>query len=279
MSTVQAALLEGTRALKNLGIDSAQTDARWLMAKALDVPKDRLTLVLPDEISASQFARFQVMLEQRFKRQPVSQILSERTFFSRNFRVTSDVLDPRPETERLVEIALQKPFQKVADLGTGSGCILLTLLAETTGTRGVGGDVSEAALEVAKSNCKQLQLAGRATFIVSDWFSAFEGSFDLIVSNPPYIELADIAHLSPEVRDWEPHLALTTGTDTLQAYREIARSASRFLAPRGRILLEHGVGQAGEITEIFSKEGWSKIQSFTDLTGRARVLEVSSPKV
>lgn len=230
--SVQQVLVTGTRALAAADIDGAGRDARLLMAHALGIAPDRLTLVSPDAISPEAQARFDVALSRRLAREPVSHILGRRAFYGRNFRVTSDVLDPRPETETLIGAALARPFSSVLDLGTGSGAILLTLLAENILSKGLGTDKSAAALAVAQANADALGLSKQARFQQADWWQGIEGAFELIVSNPPYIAADEMAALSPELSH-EPRMALTDEADGLSAYRMIVAQARAHLVPRG----------------------------------------------
>jgi release factor glutamine methyltransferase len=182
------------------------------------------------------------------------------------------VLDPRPETEVLVAEALAQPFERVLDLGTGSGCILVTLLAERPEATGEGLDLSPDALAVAAENARRHGVAARAGFAVSDWCVAAQGVFDLIVANPPYIAMAEMAWLDPEVREHEPHLALTDGADGLSAYRAILREAPGHLSARGRILLEIGAAQGGAVTALARAAGFPDARILSDLDGRDRVV-------
>lgn len=200
----------------------------------------------------------------------MAQIVGARLFWGRSFEVTPDVLDPRPETETLVAAALETPFARVLDLGTGTGCTLLTLLAERPEATGMGSDLSEAALQVAARNAARHGIA--ADLVQSDWYEGIGGRFDLIVSNPPYIPVAEIAGLAPEVRDHEPRIALTDGGDGLGAYRAIAAGAAAHLAPAGRLLVEVGAGQAPSVQEIFAAAGLDCVGTRPDLEGRARVV-------
>ena len=250
----------------------AMRDARVLLAHLLGIETDRLTLHLQDHPGAGQDAAFQALIARRIARQPVSQIIGQRAFFGRVFQVTGDVLDPRPETEHLIEAALAEPFDTLLDLGTGSGCILLTLLAENESARGTGTDISGAAISVAKANAVALGVSARADFRVSDWYNDVTGQFDLIVSNPPYIALAEMAGLDPEVRDWEPQIALTPGGDGLDAYRAIGAGARTHLTPGGRLIVEIGPTQAGDVAQIFADNQLDRIEVAQDLDGRDRVV-------
>lgn len=259
------------------GIAGAAGDARRLLAHAMGLSPDRLTLHLPDLLTAEQADAFERALAARLARQPVAQIVGERLFFGRSFRVTPDVLDPRPETELLVMAALDRPFVRMLDLGTGSGCILLSCLAGMPVATGLGVDLSERALAVAVENAGRLGLGGRATFRMSDWFSDVAGRFDLIISNPPYIAAEEMAALSPEVRDWEPHLALSPGGDGLDAYRAIAVGAGARLMAGGRLMVEIGPTQAGAVAGLFRAAGFEAIEVRRDLDGRDRVVGAVKP--
>lgn len=266
------ALRQTARVLSNAGIPDAMSDARTLLAHALGLPPERLTLHLPEPIPTEAAPRLEAALAARLTRQPVAQIIGRRLFWGRTFIVTPDVLDPRPETEILVATALEYPFVKLLDLGTGTGCILLSLLADRPMSQGTGVDVSPQALAVATKNAAALGLTERARFLHSDWCKSVTGRFDLITSNPPYIAEAEMYGLAPEVRKHEPHLALTPGGDGLDAYRIIAAEAPARLLPGGRLLVEIGPTQALAVTAIFAKTGLENIAVRQDLDGRDRVV-------
>lgn len=274
--TLAEALSAAVPRLRAAGVEAAPRDARLLLAHAAGVEADRLSLLLAEPLAAEAEARFEAALVARAARQPVSQILGRRLFWGRPFRVTRDTLDPRPETEVLVAAALAAPFTRLLDLGTGTGAILLTLLAERPEAIGVGTDVSAAALAVARGNAAALGLADRAAFRAADWFAGVAGRFDLIVTNPPYIAEAELAGLAPEVRDWEPRQALTPGGDGLDAYRAIARGAGAHLAPGGRLIAEIGPDQADAVARLFTSAGLGPISVLRDLDGRDRVVVVAA---
>jgi release factor glutamine methyltransferase len=277
MITGSQALVPAVRRLRDAGIEGAAGDARRLMAWAMGIGSDRLTLVLPDALDEAAQLRFDQAVERRLTREPVSHIIGFRAFYGRDFVVGPDVLDPRPETETLVEHALSAPFTRVLDLGCGSGAIVLTLLAETSNTTGVGCDLSGAARQMAGSNADALAVTGRVDLIASDWFAAVTGQFDLIVSNPPYISAAEMQHLSPEVLRHEPHMALSPGGDGLQAYRQICAQAGPYLAPGGRLIFEIGPTQAKAVAGLMTAAGLSDILVLPDLDGRDRVLSGDKP--
>ncbi|MBP1805475.1 peptide chain release factor N(5)-glutamine methyltransferase [Rubellimicrobium aerolatum] len=265
------ALARGIRRLREAGVPEPAGDARRLLARALGIAPGRLTLVLSEPILTSRSEAYDALLLERAKRRPVSQLLGTRAFWGRGFLVTGDVLDPRPETEVLVAAALEEPYARVLDLGTGTGCILLTLLAERPEATGLGLDLSPAALAVAARNADALGLRDRAELRESDWFAAAGGRFDLVVSNPPYIARDEMPGLEPEVRDWEPRLALTDEGDGLGAYRAILAGAGAHLAPGGRLIVEHGPTQAGAIAALGAAHGFAAPEMRRDLDGRDRV--------
>ena len=273
------ALRDGAARLAAAGVAEAARDARWLLAHALDVAPDRLTLELGDAaaLTPDQAARWQAALSARAARQPVAQITGRRAFWGRDFIVTRDTLDPRPETETLVARALEAPFARLLDLGTGTGCIGLTLLAERPAALGLLTDASPRALAVAQDNARALGLTDRVGFLVSDWFADVRGGFDLIVSNPPYIAEAEMAGLAPDVREWEPRAALTPGGDGLGAYRAIAAGAGAHLAPGGRLLVEIGPSQGAAVAAILTGAGLSGLGIARDLDGRDRVVFARNP--
>ncbi|MFV2053007.1 peptide chain release factor N(5)-glutamine methyltransferase [Aliiroseovarius sp. YM-037] len=272
MTTAQDALRDAVQRLRAAGVNDPARDARVLLAHALGISRDRLTLVMPDDMPDTALDRFNKAITAREARQPVAQITGRRAFFGRDFIVTPDVLDPRPETELLVEAALSRPGDRVLDLGTGSGCILLSVLAERASATGLGVDASKAALDVARRNATALGVADRATFQSGDWLSGITGPVDLILSNPPYVTEAEMAALSPEVANWEPAEALTPGGDGLAAYRTICADAPNVLAPQGWLIVEIGSGQADLVAGLFGQAGFQKIEVKQDLAGHNRVV-------
>lgn len=274
--TAALTLRDGIAALREAGIEDAPRDARLLMAKAMGVPADRLTLHLADPLTDAALHTFTTLLKSRAARQPMAQILGERLFWGRSFEVTRDTLDPRPETEVLVAEALRKPFTRILDLGTGSGCILISCLLEMPNALGLGIDISEAALRVAARNAERHALT-RARVAPSDWFRTVPDRYDLIVSNPPYIAAAEMPQLPPDVREWEPKAALTPGGDGLAAYRAIAAGALAHLMPHGRILLEIGPTQGAAVTTLLKKQGLTRIRILPDMDGRDRVVCAEMP--
>ncbi|MES0824142.1 peptide chain release factor N(5)-glutamine methyltransferase [Ruegeria sp. SCP11] len=270
--TAAQAMVAATARLRAAGVADPARDARVLLAHAARIEASRVTLIAPEELSPEIAERYDQLISLRAIRVPVSHLLGEREFYGRRFRVSRDVLDPRPETETLIEAALSEPFDRVLDLGVGSGCILITLLAERSSASGVGVDLSEIACLQASANAVQHNVQGRAEILRSDWFEDIDGEFDLIVSNPPYISLTEMEELSPEVREHEPRMALTDEGDGLGAYRRIAASAPDFLMPGGRILVEIGPAQGKSVAALFQAAGLVETRIIPDLDGRDRVV-------
>jgi release factor glutamine methyltransferase len=264
--------------LEAAGVEGAARDARRLLAHALGVAPDVLAGRMTDPVPEAAVAAFDALVGRRAAREPVSHLTGQRAFWGRDFRVTRDVLDPRPETETLVARALAGPFARVLDLGTGSGCILVTLLAERLGAQGVGTDISPDALLIAGENAARHGVADRLVLTPSDWFGDIGGRYDLIVSNPPYIAADEMAGLSPEVRDHEPRGALTDEADGLTAYRAIAEGAGRFLVPGGRLLVEIGPAQGMAVSSLFAQAGLERVVVHPDLDGRDRVVAARRPE-
>jgi len=273
----QSVLRSAIQTLKQAGVAEPARDARLLLAHCLGIEASRLTLHLDDDIDTATTDRFKTLVQRRADRQPISQILEVRQFYGRTFKVTQDVLDPRPESETLVEQALSVEFETIVDVGTGSGCLLLSLLAERAQATGIGVDISKAALSVAKENAALLGVAARARFLTSDWLTAFTSSTDLIVSNPPYIDEAEWATLEPEPREWEPKVALTPGPDGIEPYRILAAQAGGVLNKHGWLMVEIGWQQGAAVQEIFERSGWQNVEVVQDLGGCDRVVRGQKP--
>lgn len=270
--TAARAMAAAAARLRAAGVADPARDARLLLAHAARIDAARVTLIAPEELSPEIAERYEQLVSLRAIRVPVSHLTGEREFYGRRFKISGEVLDPRPETETLIEAALSEPFARVLDLGVGSGCILVTLLAERAQATGLGVDISEAACLQASANAVLHGVAERAEIRRSDWLSDVAGRFDLIVSNPPYIALDEMAGLDEEVRRHEPELALTDGGDGLGAYRRIADGVMRHLAPGGRLLVEIGPTQAAAVIALFAQAGLVDIGIVQDLDGRDRVI-------
>ncbi|MEE2809655.1 Protein-N(5)-glutamine methyltransferase PrmC, methylates polypeptide chain release factors RF1 and RF2 [Tritonibacter mobilis] len=276
-TTAAQAMVAATARLRAAGVDDPARDARVLLAHAARIEAARVTLIAPEELSHEVAERYDQLISLRAIRVPVSHLIGERDFYGRRFKVSADVLDPRPETETLIEAALSEPFERVLDLGVGSGCILVTLLAEQQGALGLGVDLSEAACLQASANAVLHRVEARADIRQSDWFSAVKGQFDLIVSNPPYIALNEMDDLSEEVREHEPQMALTDGADGLSAYRLICAGLGRHLAQGGRVLVEIGPTQGAAVAEMMRAAGLVEVTVLPDLDGRDRVVLGRNP--
>lgn len=260
---------------RQAGIDSPELDARILIGHALGLDHAGLAAAEKQELPSPAAAKIEALAACRLAHEPVARISGEKEFWGLALRVTPAVLVPRPETETLVELALSlvdraAPLH-IADLGTGSGAILLALLSELPHARGIGIDISADALDVARANAKRLRLADRAEFALRD-FAAMEGVFDLVVSNPPYVASADIAALPREVREYDPQPSLDGGADGLAAYRAIAAVAPRLLRPAGHLVVEIGAGQGRAVSELFAQSGLAIGATRHDLSGIPRAL-------
>jgi release factor glutamine methyltransferase len=262
------------------GIDSGMTDARALIGAALRLSRAQLLAQSDRLLEPREIAAIDALAARRMKREPVSRILGRTEFWSLMLDVTPDVLVPRPDTETLIEAALDYVVRgglrleplRILDIGTGTGALMLALLQELPNARGVATDVSVAALHVARGNAERLKLASRCSFVACNLADGVQGRFDLIVSNPPYIARGAIASLDPEVRDFDPRLALDGGADGLDAYRAIAASVPPLLAPGGRLIMELGVGQAPPVTALFEAAKFIVLSIRNDLGGIARAL-------
>lgn len=272
--TVGALLDRATRQLRRAGLPSPRLDARVLLGNAMLCDPASLLPGSSRPVSPAQVASFDGLIEGRLDRRPVSHLTGRREFYGRAFMVTPDVLDPRPDSECVVELALQhlgsKDAVSILDLGTGTGCLLLTLLAERPQARGLGIDISPAALDVARGNAAALGLQDRAAFQQGEWLSEAAERFDLIISNPPYIPTDDIHGLVPEVRDHEPRLALDGGPDGLGPYRIMLPQLAGHLKAEGVAILEHGQGQEAAIALLAGHSGLEIIATATDLSGIKR---------
>lgn len=277
MTTAAVAMATATARLRAAGVPDPARDARLLLAHAASVDAARVTLIAPEEIAPEISERYEHLIALRAVRVPVSHLVGERAFYGRGFKVSRDVLDPRPETESLIEAALGAPFERVLDLGTGSGCILVSLLAERPQATGVGLDLSEAACLQASANAILHGVAERAEIQVSDWFGTAQGRFDLIVSNPPYLAGEEMRDIAPELALHEPVMALTDGADGLSVYRLIAEQAQCYLSAQGRVLVEIGATQGPDVRAIFENAGWASVVILPDLDGRDRVICAQNP--
>jgi release factor glutamine methyltransferase len=263
--------------LQAAGVDGPVIDARLLVEAAAGASRTDIIADPKRMLTEEQATTLESFVARRERREPVSHILGRKGFWKIMLQVTADVLTPRPDTETLVELVLRdlpegEPFS-VLDLGVGSGAIILAILAERPAGKGLGVDVSDEALAVARENAANLGLAGRVALLRGDWTRGLgDASFDLVVANPPYVRSAEIAALAPEVRDHEPRLALDGGVDGLDAYRELAPEILRVLKPGGRFAVEIGYDQSTEVEALFKAAGAQGVATHKDLANRDRVV-------
>lgn len=277
MTTLVSAWNGAKRRLEAAGIDSPVIDARLLVEAAAGATRADILADPHRALADDQDAALEAYLVRRERREPVSQILGAKGFWKIMLRVTKDVLTPRPDTETILDVVLPAfPAEArftVLDLGVGSGAILLAILAERPGARGLGVDVSEEALAVARENAANLGLASRAALLRGDWTFGLDGdSFDVVVSNPPYIPTDEIETLAPEVRDHEPRLALDGGADGLDAFRRLTPEVLRVLRPGGLFAVETGAGQGEAVLAMFKAAGAVDLSTVKDLADRERVV-------
>jgi release factor glutamine methyltransferase len=269
-------------AFKLAGIEDALVDARLLIGHGLHLDRTRLVTQSDRILEAREISVISALAARRLKHEPVSRIRGQKEFWGLSLQITPDVLDPRPETETVVEAALDFVVRgglrmeklRILDIGTGSGALLLALLRELQNATGTGTDVSGGALDIARANAAQCGLDSRCNFVLCDIASGVQGPFDLVVSNPPYIAHDEIPALAPEVRDYDPKVALDGGDDGLAGYRAIAVEARRLLASGGRLFVELGAGQETAVHSLFTNAGLTVGAARNDLAGIPRVIGV-----
>ncbi len=276
-SAREAALRRGQVRLGDAGIEAPRRDARLLLAAALNMSPSELMVAGERALTPAELRGFDALIERRSGREPVSRILGRREFWSLELAITPATLDPRPDSETLVQVVLDRISdrdrpRRVLDLGTGSGNLLLAVLAALPGAWGLGLDRHAAPLATAARNAGTLGLADRSAFVASDWGAALAGNWDVILCNPPYIRSGDIDDLAPEVAQFEPRDALDGGSDGLAAYRRVVPEISRLLALDGLAALELGVGQASEVAGLARDEGLELLDCVPDLAGIQRCL-------
>ena len=276
ISGARRALAESFRAA---GLDSPDLDARILVGHALGLDQTALAAASARALDDGERNAIDHLARRRLAREPVARIIGSKEFWSLKLALSPATLVPRPETETVIEAALaaidaQGPrarVRRIADLGTGSGALLLALLSELPGAFGIGTDISLHALKVARANARRLGMASVA-FIACDMAAALRAPFDVVVSNPPYVRSGDIETLAPEVRDFDPRAALDGGPDGLAAYRAIAAAVPALLAPEGVLVVELGAGLSGTVAALFSATGLAPRPPSTDLHGVPRAL-------
>jgi release factor glutamine methyltransferase len=279
--TVEAARRILAARFRNQAIDSAELDARMLVGAVLGLDLTGMIAVANRLLTSEESKRLEDFARRRLDGEPVARILGQKEFWGLALKLSAATLVPRPDTETVVELALEMLHAapgpghrlRVADIGTGSGAILLALLSELPGACGVGTDISEAALRAASANAANLRLADRAGFVACDYAAALSDRFDLIVSNPPYIRSAEIAGLAAEVRDHDPRAALDGGADGLDAYRALIPQAAGLLAPQGALVVEAGHDQSAAIQQLMAAAGLTlERPAKADLSGILRAV-------
>lgn len=277
---VAGALAAAAARLDRAGVAAARREARLLLGAALGLGPEAIIAHPERPLTAAEAERFAALVRRRGRREPLSRILGRREFWGLEFRVTADTLDPRPDSETVVQAALDAAVDRAAplavlDLGTGTGCLLLALLSELPRARGLGIDASAAAVEVARDNAAALGLGSRAAFAVGDWGKGVAGPFNLILTNPPYVATGEVERLAPEVIRYEPRSALDGGADGMDRYRALAPDLTRLLAATGRAVVEIGDGQADAVAAILAAADLRGVERRADLAGIVRCLTVA----
>ena len=283
--TVSVAVRDATRELSQAGIDHAGGDARRLVGAALGMTATDLLGRPERPLSLGEAEQLRRYLDRRRRREPMSRILGKRDFYGRSFAISPATLDPRPDSETLIEAVLglvraegrdAAPL-RLLDVGTGSGCLLLTLLCELPHATGVGTDIDQGALDVARANAASLGVADRASWLIADGLEGVAGNFDILIANPPYIRSGEIADLEPEVRNFDPIAALDGGADGLKLYRRMAAGMSA-VVPDGWVVLEVGHDQADAVAELLASNlraaGRGNLEIYRDATGHRRCVAV-----
>ena len=258
--------------LSKSGIEGAARDARILTAFALEIPISELSLKINQQVSEKIIVELEKLILRRINREPISKILGRRDFWGRTFSINENVLDPRGDTETLIDFVIEKPVKSVLELGTGSGAIAVTLACEWKEVHVTATDISENALSLAKINAEKFNVQNKIHFLTSDWFENVKGAYDLIISNPPYIGLTEQDELSAEVIKYDPEIALFAGRDGLDAYRKIIPSLSKFLNPDGFVALETGASQGVQVKNMMNAVGFIDAKIVKDLSGKDRLV-------
>ena len=259
-----------------IGIETPELDARIILKEVLSLDDKDLILKESLDIPNELIEKIIAIESRRLNGEPISKIFKKRDFYNSTFLISNDVLDPRPETELIVEIANnfinKNEVKNILDLGTGSGCILLSILKENKMINGLGIDLSKDAISIAKQNSKKLNLETQSNFLISNWMSSLNYKYDLVVSNPPYIASEDIKKLSKSVKIYDPILSLDGGDDGLNSYRLIASDLKRVVSKNALIIIEIGYNQSLQVIEIFKKNNFKLMKKYNDINGLDRVL-------
>ena len=265
-------LADNTIKLSRSGIEGAARDARILTAYALKIPISELSLKLDELVSEQIISELEKFILRRINREPISKILGKREFWGRSFSISENVLDPRADTETLIDFVIEKPVKSVLELGTGSGAIAVTLACEWKEVHLTAVDISEDAISMAKINAEKFNVQNKIHFLKSDWFESVRGSFDLIISNPPYIGLVEQDEIAAEVIKYDPEVALFAGRDGLEAYKRIIPKLANFLNPDGLVVLETGASQSNEVKKMMNEVGFIDAKIAKDLSGKDRLV-------
>ena len=282
--SIRSAIDHAAKRLAAANVPDARAEARRLVALAAECSTEQIIAIADSELPTTTEERVESFVSRRASHEPFAYIAGEREFWSLPFRVSPATLIPRPDTETVIETALdhfhaRRIFApRILDLGCGSGCILLALLSELPEATGIGVDISEDARRIAEGNAATLGLAGRASFRVGNWAEGIHDSFDLIVSNPPYIPDGEIATLEPDVALFEPHTALSGGLDGLDAYRTLVRTAPPLLTANGALAFEIGAGQLNAVTDLLRGVGLDIVDVRADLGGIPRCMIATWPE-
>ena len=270
---LQQVLVNTVSKLSESGIDGAARDARILTAYALEVPISDLSLKINEKVPANIIRKLEKLLLRRISREPISKILGRREFWGRTFSINKKVLDPRGDTETLIDYVIDNPVKSVLELGTGSGVIAITLACEWKETNVTATDISEDALQLAEINAEKFNVHNKIQFLKSDWFDNVKGVFDLIISNPPYIGWIEKDKISVEVTKYDPEIALFAGFDGLDAYKRIVPNLVKFLNPDGFVVFEIGESQSNKVKTIMNSFGFFDIEIVKDLSGKDRLIK------
>jgi release factor glutamine methyltransferase len=277
--TLDAVFRECARLLEDAGVEQSKFDARILIGHALGIDRAEIAAQGSRALSESEAAAIRALVSRRCRREPVARILGEREFWSLPFGLNDATLEPRPDSETLVDVVLKtlggKGPVSILDAGAGTGCLLLALLHELPEATGVGVDLSPHAVAQARINAERLRLEARATFRMSNWLDNIAETFDVIISNPPYIPSREIPTLMPEVRNYDPLAALDGGEDGLESYRSLVPQIRERLKPGGFAVFEVGQGQAAGVGEIFTRHGFVSVTHHLDLNGIERCVKAS----
>lgn len=274
---IKEALEIGNKTLQNKDVESYFLDARLLLSKALNITTEEIIFNLNRNISESELKTYQELIIRRADREPMSHILGKRAFWDWEFKVTKETLDPRPDSEAVIEAILKIFPDKLRDLdilelGIGTGCLIISALKLYPNSHGEGVDINKKTIDVAKENAETLEVDDRIKIYKSDWFSEVKGSFDLIISNPPYIPESQLKTLEKEVKLYEPKRALTSGKEGLDDYRKISQNVYNYLKKSGYLVLEIGDDQKDSVVKIFEEKKLTFLFSQKDLSNKDRVL-------